>query len=238
MNKEETMIMPPANSKAEDTTKETAPKSDKKENTGKKVAATAAAGVFGGAAGGAGSVAAADAYKDMMTEEEVEEQVEETVEESQPQPAPKVEPETVEVIPEEGPDYTGAQNADPLVQEPEPVQTSNTSDTPEVQVLGVYERTTEDGTHQELAILTNGEEVAAVLDATGDGEANLIAVDENHDGEFQEGEIHDVSDMHVDMSMYEQAYVAQQQEMEQHDTFDYAASDETDYNNDADVCDA
>ena len=50
-----------------------------------------------------------------------------------------------------------------------------------------------------------------------------------------EGEIYDISEQHVEMEQFEQEYLAQQQEeIDQHDTFAYEASDDQDYNNDVD----
>lgn len=239
MNNEETIIMQPqtANKATETTKKEEAPKSEKKENNGKRVAATVAAGVFGGAAGGAASAAAAT----MLNADEQEDSAEETQEEVVAEVRPASVQETKEEVlvnPEE-PDYSGNNGADPIVQpqeEPEPhsVQTSNEEE-PEVQVLGVYERTEDGGAHQELAILTDGDEIAAVLDADGDGIADVIGIDHDHNQQFDEGEIYDISEQHIGMEQYEQAYLAQQEEVDQQDTFAYEASDETDYNNDADT---
>lgn len=80
----------------------------------------------------------------------------------------------------------------------------------EVQILGVYESTSEDGVNQEVAILTDGEEIAAVVDMTGDGYADVIAIDENQNLYFEEEEIHDISDANFEMEIIEDAYVAQQ----------------------------
>lgn len=240
MNNEETIIMQPKTNNAANTTNVTKTEEvkNKKDNAGtaKRVAATTAAGVFGGAMGGAGSVVAAQMIN-AGEEEPVEEQTEEIVEEPQPQPSPKAEPETIEVVSEEGPDYTGAHNADPVVQEPEVIPVSETTDeAPEVQVLGVYERTTDDGTHQEMAILSNGEEVAAIVDVDGDGTADVLIADENGNNQIDEGEIYDISEHNVSMSGIEEQYIAQQQiETEQQDTFAYNADEQNDYNNDADV---
>lgn len=123
-------------------------------------------------------------------------------------------------------DYTNHGGADPVVAG---VQTED-----EVQILGIYEN----GDGQELAILTDGDTVAAVLDADGDGEANILAIDANHNEHFEEGEIIDISDNHVSMSMYEENYIAQQTGGEQHETFAYNPTDESDYNNSADFYEA
>lgn len=243
MNNEETIIMQPKNNeKAQQIQSVETPKQEeKKSGNGKKVAAMTGAAVFGGAAGGAGTAAAANMFNKEQ-EEEQEQAVK--VEEDTPtatttaKPEPKIEEKTeTEEIPvtvdENGEtDYTGNAGADPVTQNPTPQPTSNeTNDAHEVQVLGVYEN----GEGQEIAILTDGETVAAVLDANGDGEANVIGIDENMNGQLEEGEIHDISDQHISMSQYEDAYLAQQQEQmqQEHETFAYNADDQQDYNNDA-----
>ena len=243
MNNEETIIMQPQNNnQAQQVQNVDSPKQEeKKSGNGKKVAAMTGAAVFGGAAGGAGTAAAAT----MFTKEQEEEQEQEVkVEEETPaatttaKPEPKVEEKTEELpvtVDENGEtDYTGNAGADPVAQNPtpEPQPTGNEGgDTHEVQVLGVYEN----GEGQEMAILTDGETVAAVLDANGDGEANVIGIDENMNGQLEEGEIHDISDQHISMSQYEDAYLAQQQEQiqQEHETFAYNADEQQDYNNDA-----
>lgn len=238
MNDEKTIIMQPK-AKAEESAKKA--KDNKPEsNTVRMAAATAAAGVFGGAVGGASSVAAANFIHDIEQEEIETPAEEELIAEATPAPAAKAE-EEIAIVAEEEADYTNNNGANPVVEEPEAIAASDTTSSNEVQVLGVYERTTEDGTYQEMAIMTNGEEYAVILDADGDGEADVLGVDMNHNGELDEGEICDISDQHVSMTVYEQEYLAQQQmemEMEQQDTFAYEASDETDYDNDVDFYEA
>lgn len=246
MNNEETMIMQPKNEakKSVETTNTATPKETKKEeqksNTTAKVAATATAGVFGGAAGGAASVAAANM---MDKQEPVEEEVKaEVVAEAKPEPKVEEKAETEEIlvtVDENGEtDYTGNAGADPVAQNttPEPQPTGNEGDDAhEVQVLGVYEN----GEGQELIILTDGERGGAVLDATGNGEGDLLWVDGSDgstpDGMMQEGEVIDITEQHIQMSQYEDAYLAQQQEQmqQEHETFAYNADEQQDYNNDA-----
>lgn len=216
---------------------------EKKSGNGKKVAAMTGAAVFGGAAGGAGTAAAVNMLNKEQTEEQeqevkVDEDTPTTTTTAKPEPKAEEKIETEEIpvtVDENGEtDYTGNAGADPVAQNPtpEPQPTGNEGgDTHEVQVLGVYEN----GEGQEMAILTDGETVAAVLDANGDGEANVIGIDENMNGQLEEGEIHDISDQHISMSKYEDAYLAQQQEQmqQEHETFAYNADDQQDYNNDA-----
>lgn len=238
MNNEETIIMQPQNNnQAQQTQKVETPKQENKTeevkneskgNTAKRVAATAAMGVAG-AAGGVGAYAATS----MLNEEEVEVVAEETpatAEAPHAQPTETKEEEIPVTLDEEGnPDYTGQAGANPVVNEPEPQPTGNEPE-PEVEILGVYEN--EEG--QEAILLTDGETNAIVYDANGDGEANLVGIDENHNGHLEDGEIYDVSDQHISMQPIEEEYLAQQQmEMEQQDTFAINADDTTDYNNDA-----
>ena len=243
MNSEETIIMQPQNNnQAQHVQNVDTPKQEeKKSGNGKKVAAMTGAAVFGGAAGGAGTAAAANMLNKEQTEEQeqevkVDEDTPPTTTTAKPEPKAEEKIETEEIpvtVDENGEtDYTGNAGADPVTQNPTstPQTTGNEgSDAHEVQVLGVYEN----GEGQEMAILTDGETVAAVLDANGDGEANVIGVDENMNGQLEEGEIYDISDQHISMSQYEDAYLAQQQEQiqQEHETFAYNADDQC--NNDA-----
>lgn len=220
-------------------------KDEKKSNIGRKVAAAAA---VGGVVGGVGTAGAAKVMETPEMEPEVEAQAEESVAQPQPQPAktaePVAEPEAEEVPVDlaDETDYTGEQNANPVVttvadDSPAPqAQPAVDEAQPEIQVLGVYQ--SEDG--QEMAVLTDGETVAAVVDTTGDGEANIIAIDGDRNNQIEEGEVHDISDQHISMQPMEEAYLAQQQvEQQEQEAFAYNASDETDFNNDADIfCDA
>lgn len=245
MNNEETIIMQPQNNNQAQLVQnvDTPKQEEKKSGNGKKVAAMTGAAVFGGAAGGAGTAAAVNILNKEQTEEQeqevkVDEDTPTTTTTAKPEPKAEEKIETEEIpvtVDENGEtDYTGNAGADPVTQNPTstPQPTGNEgSDAHEVQVLGVYEN----GEGQEMAILTDGETVAAVLDANGDGEANVIGIDENMNGQLEEGEIHDISDQHISMSKYEDAYLAQQQEQiqQEHETFAYNADDQQDYNNDA-----
>lgn len=247
MNNDETMIMQPQQAGAsEQNTANNAgeAKNVKTGSTGKRVAATAVAGVAGGVMGGVASMAAENIIN-AENAEEPEVQTEENASAAQPAheakaeatPAPAVEAkEEVLVAGNNGEeDYTGHGGADPVVTTPVSQPTGGDEGGSEVRVLGIYGN--DEG--QELAVLTDGETVAAVFDANGDGEANFIAVDENHNEKFDEGEIHDISDRHIGMNRFEDAYIAQQQEEQvSQETFAYNASDELDYNNDAEVYDA
>ncbi len=243
MNNEDTIIMQPKNNvEAKQTQSAETPKDEIKPANEHKVAATVAAATAGGILGGAGTAMAANMQQDAQAEE-AEVKVEETptaTAKPEPQEEPKVEPETEEIpvtVDEDGElDYTNNNGANPVTQNPQAVPASNDGggESNEVQVLGVYQN--EDG--QELAVLTDGHEVAAVLDANGNGEADELWVDANGNQQIDEGEVYDVSADHVQMSQYENAYIAQQQEQMQQEQmqqeiFAYNADDQQDYNNDA-----
>lgn len=139
------------------------------------------------------------------------------------------------------PDYTNRNGADPVTPNPEAHTAegeTNSSGTNEVQILGVYEAQGEYGQTMQAAVLTNGEEIAAVFDIDGDGVADVLAVDENHNQQIDEGEVYDLSNNQIQMADYRQAYIAQQQEQmqQEYNTFAYNANDDQqDYNNNADL---
>lgn len=145
---------------------------------------------------------------------------------------------------EEGgePDYTNHNGADPVTQNSEvqaTVDDTSGGNAHEVQVLGMYEAQGEDGQTMQAAMLTNGHEVAAVMDLDGDGVADVLAVDDNHNQQIDEGEVYDLSNDNVHMADYQDLYMAQQQQIQmdqEQNTFAYNASDDQpDYNNDADL---
>ena len=120
---------------------------------------------------------------------------------------------------------------------PQQMNSSNSHDTNEVQVLGVYQAEGSEGQTMEAAVLTNGQEIAAVVDVDGDGYAEALVVDQNQNQQIEEGEVYDISSEQVQMSGYEQNYLTQQQEAEsiqqEHDSGIYNTTDEqTDYTND------
>lgn len=139
-------------------------------------------------------------------------------------------------------DYTNHDGADPVVTVDEPqleAQATPAVDNAEleVQVLGIYEHYTDEGTHQTAAVVTDGTEVAAVYDTTGDGYADTFAQDINHNGQIEGNETCDISGQGIPMSAFNEAYAAQQQMEQQMDEMTqthYASNDGMpDYNNDA-----
>ena len=245
MKNEDTIIMQPNNS---ENTNNVKAENEVKNGNGKRVAAVAAGAALGGATGSAGTATVFHAAEN--TPEEVTAQVDDTatlseatVEEQQAtaattQATPQEEVVATVVDNTQEPDYTGNSGADPVSQDPVAQQASNEGGAAEVQVLGVYERTDENGVRQEAAVITDGQEVAAIVDVDGDGTADVLLADMNHNQQIDEGEVYDISEQNISMSPFEEQYLAQQQQQEmeeqqqQVETFGYTASDETaDYNN-------
>lgn len=247
MNNEETIIAQP---KANE---QTSTKQEKKHKSGKIVTAATSAAI-GGVLGGVGTAAAmhhgnAGADGEISEPLSSEEQATPT-EESKVDESPIV---TAQATEDEGntdasngdnaePDYTNHDNADPVITT-EPQATAQVAvavadeEQPEVQVLGFYDNVTDEGVHQTAAILTNGTEVAAVVDVNGNGIADMLAVDNNGNGQIDEGEVVDISDMNVHMTDCQQLYAQQQMEQQQMDDMaqNTAYYDTPDYNNNADV---
>ena len=253
MNNEETIVMKPQNNKAEQT--QSVETVDKKSNKGKKVVATAAASIVGGVVGGGAAYAATEMLHSKEEAEEQKPEEEAVAAEKpvaavvdEPQKEQPDEPQKEELVSrvddEEGgePDYTNHNGADPVTQNPEvqaTVDDTNGGNAHEVQVLGMYEAQGEDGQPMQVAMLTNGHEVAAVVDLGGEGVADVLAVYDSHTQQIDEGEVYDISGYGVHMSDYQDLYMAQQQQMQmdqEQNTFAYNASDDQpDYNNDADL---
>lgn len=258
-NDETTIIQPQNNDKAQQANNVETPQSPKNTGKGVNAAAMAAAAVVGGVMGGGATYVATSALHGHDEEQKPEEEVQAKVDDAattehtvEPQEdTPKEEEVAVKVdTPEgEGPDYTGNQGADHVIAEPDGYDNPDSniheasneiggSEGNDVQVLGIYEAQGEDGQTMQTAVLTNGEDVAAVIDTNGDGEANVIAIDENHNQQIDESEIYDISEEHIQMQTYQETYYAQQQEemQQEHDMFAHNGYDnQQDYTNDADV---
>ena len=244
MNNEETIIAQPKSNE------QSAPVQEKKNKKGSHVAATAAAAAVGGVVGGVGT-AAAMSFGSNTEENEPQKQEQEAKIEGQNAQAENSNSEDVPVVTAQvaddestntnngstEPDYTYHDNADPVISTDEQGQAiaaiAVEDYQPEVRVLGTYENVTDDGIHQTAAILTNGTEVAAVVDIDGDGIADVLAVDNNHNNQIDEGEVVDFSDQNVHMNEYDQMYLAQQQaESQMDDMAQNAANDNLpDYDN-------
>lgn len=255
MNNEETIVMKPQSNDNKAELTKNVETTEKKSNIGKKAVAAAAASMIGGVVGGA-TYAATDMLYDKETEEQKPKEEAQATEENivaATTEEPKKEEyngahkeEVTAKVDDDAntePDYTNNNGADPVTPNPEvhaTVDETDNGNVNEVQVLGVYEAQGENGQTMQAAVLTNGEEVAAVVDIDGDGVADALLVDENHNQQIDEGEVYDLSNNHVQMSDYQDSYMAQQQmqqEQQEHDTFAYNANDDQqqDFNNDADL---
>ncbi|WP_293589270.1 hypothetical protein [Prevotella sp.] len=250
MNNEETIFMQPQNNNNEAEHTQNVKAAEKKSDKAKKVVATAAASVMGGVVGGGTTYAATEMLHDKEADEQKPEEEAQATEEpvaKEPQKVEHAEAQKEEVAVKMDdndesaePDYTNHAGADPVTPNPEVQATvdeasDSNANTNEVQVLGVYETQGENGQTMQAAMLTNGEEVAAVVDLDSDGVADVLLVDENHNQQIDEGEVYDLSNDNVQMSVYQDAYQAQQQAQQENDTFAYNANeDQQDYDNDAD----
>lgn len=250
MNNEETIFMQPQNNNNEAEHTQNVKATEKKSDKAKKGVATAAASVMGGVVGGGTTYAATEMLHDKEADEQKPEEEAQAMEEpvaKEPQKVEHAEAQKEEVAVKMDdndesaePDYTNHAGADPVTPNPEVQATVDESsysnaNTNEVQVLGVYETQGENGQTMQAAMLTNGEEVAAVVDLDSDGVADVLLVDENHNQQIDEGEVYDLSNDNVQMSVYQDAYQAQQQAQQENDTFAYNVNeDQQDYDNDAD----
>lgn len=250
MNNEETIFMQPQNNNNEAEHAQNVKATEKKSDKAKKVVATAAASVMGGVVGGGTTYAATEMLHDKEADEQKPEEEVQATEEpvaKEPQKVEHAEPQKEEVAVKVDndesaePDYTNHAGADHVTPNPEVQATVDESsdsnaNTNEVQVLGVYETQGENGQTIQAAMLTNGEEVAAVVDLDSDGLADVLLVDENHNQQIDEGEVYDLSNDNVQMSVYQDAYQAQQQAQQENDTFVYNANeDQQDCDNDANL---
>lgn len=250
MNNEETIFMQPQNNNNESEHTQNVKATEKKSDKAKKVVATAAASVMGGVVGSGTTYAATEMLHDKEADEQKSEEEAQATEEpvtKEPQKVEHAEAQKEEVAVKVDndesaePDYTNHAGADPVTPNPEVQATvdeasDSNANTKEVQVLGVYETQGENGQIMQAAMLTNGEEVAAVVDLDSDGVADVLLVDENHNQQIDEGEVYDLSNDNVQMSVYQDAYQAQQHAQQENETFAYNANeDQQDYDNDADL---
>lgn len=213
MNNEETILGPQPGNEANGTNQST--EAQTKYGKGKKAAAVAGAGVLGGIVGAGGAYAAGNMAEHQ--EEEPEAQATESREgaskaaaQSQPKQAAAEEASTPAAgNSSEGVDRAGQGEADPAPIDARAQPTGGqpaTTEPGEVRVVGMQKGQTVDGHTSETAILTDGEVVAVVVDADGDGTAEYLGVDENRDGQFGEDEVVNIQDENVDMASLRQAY--------------------------------
>lgn len=111
----------------------------------------------------------------------------------------------------------------------------------QIQVLGVDDVQNENGSMMQAAVITDGHYIGAVIDVDHDGTADIVAVDHNQNQQIEEGEVFDVSNENIQMQDFQDAHVAQQQDMmqqEQEHLAYNASDDQPDYCNNADIQDA
>ena len=246
------------------------PNAEPKKTRGKRSAAMAGAAVVGAAVGSGATlgveavidesnndqeenhVQTAETQTDNAAESQEVEAVADTqdgIETEQPQyvsEAPRDVNATVEDVASNGEsDYTGHGGGNFVAQDDPYLQTAcddgmGVHDN-QIQVLGVYDVQKEDGSMMQTATITDGHYVGAVIDVDYDGTADIVAVDHNQNQQIEEGEVFDVSNENIQMQDFQDAHVAQQQDMMQQEQehLAYNASDyQPDYYNNADIQDA
>lgn len=178
-----------------------------------------------------------------------EAETQDTVETEQPHyvsEAPRDVNATVEDVASNGEsDYTGHGGDNFVAQNGPNLQTASDDGIGvhdnQIQVLGVYDVQNEDGSMMQAATITDGHYIGAVIDADYDGTADTVIVDYNQNQQIEEGELFDVSNENIQMQDFQDAHVAQQQDMMQQEQEHLAynvSDDQPDYCNNADIQDA
>ena len=247
------------------------PNAKPKKTRGKRSAAMAGAAVAGAAVGSGATLGVeavvddsnndqeennaqtAETQTDNAAEQQEVEAVADTqdgIETEQPQyvsGAPRDVNATVEDVASNGEsDYTGHGGDNFVTQDDDPnLQTASDDGMgvhdDQLQVLGVYDVQNEDGSMMQTATITDGHYIGAVIDADYDGTADTVIVDYNQNQQIEEGEVFDVSNENIQMQDFQDAHVAQQQDMmqqEQEHLAYNASDDQPDYCNNADIQDA
>lgn len=258
------------NPKANQATPAAEPNAKPKKTHGKRSAAMAGAAVAGAAVGSGATLGVeavvddsnndqeennaqtAETQTDNAAESQEVEAVADTqdgIETEQPQyvsEAPRDVNATVDDVASNGEsDYTG-HGGDNFVAPDDPnLQTASDDGMgvhdDQLQVLGVYDVQNEDGSMMQTATITDGHYIGAVIDADYDGTADAVIVDYNQNQQIEEGEVFDVSNENIQMQDFQDAHVAQQQDMmqqEQEHLAYNASDDQPDYCNNADIQDA
>lgn len=259
------------NPKANQATTAAEPNAKPKKTRGKRSAAMVGAAVAGAAVGSGATLGVeavvddsnndqeennaqtAETQTDNAAEQQEVEAVADTkdeIETEQPQyvsEAPRDVNATVEDVASNGEsDYTGHGGDNFVTQDDDPnLQTASDDGMgvhdDQLQVLGVYDVQNEDGSMMQTATITDGHYVGAVIDADYDGTADAVIVDYNQNQQIEEGEVFDVSNENIQMQDFQDAHVAQQQDMmqqEQEHLAYNASDDQPDYCNNADIQDA
>lgn len=259
------------NPKANQATPAAEPNAKPKKTRGKRSAAMAGAAVAGAAVGSGATLGVeavvddsnndqeennaqtAETQTDNAAEQQEVEAVADTqdgIETEQPQyvsEAPRDVNATVEDVASNGEsDYTGHGGDNFVTQDDDPYLQTVSDDglgvhDDQLQVLGVYDVQNEDGSMMQTATITDGHYIGAVIDADYDGTADAVIVDYNQNQQIEEGEVFDVSNENIQMQDFQDAHVAQQQDMmqqEQEHLAYNASDDQPDYCNNADIQDA
>lgn len=259
------------NPKANQATPAAEPNAKPKKTLGKRGAAMAGAAVAGAAVGSGATLGVeavvddsnndqeennaqtAETQTDNAAESQEVEAVADTqdgIETEQPQyvsEAPRDVNATVEDVASNGEsDYTGHGGDNFVAQDDDPYLQTASDDgmgvhDDQLQVLGVYDVQNEDGSMMQTATITDGHYIGAVIDADYDGTADAVIVDYNQNQQIEEGEVFDVSNENIQMQDFQDAHVAQQQDMmqqEQEHLAYNASDDQPDYCNNADIQDA
>ncbi len=100
----------------------------------------------------------------------------------------------------------------------------------EIRILGVEAVQNEDGQIMNVALVDHSGDQALLVDIDNDGTIDVLLHDDNNDGQVQESEMHDISDMGLEVPDLQEAYTA-----EEDDAFFAVNDDMPDYVNDADV---
>lgn len=100
----------------------------------------------------------------------------------------------------------------------------------EIRVLGVEAVESDYGDVMNVALIENGGDQALLVDVDNNGTIDVMIYDGNHDGQLQQGEVHDVSPMGIEVADLMQMQAAQQGDM----LFTAYDNDMPDYVNDAD----
>lgn len=258
------------NPKVNQATPATEPNAKPKRTRGKRGAAMAGAAVVGAAVGSGvtlgveavvdesnndqeeNNTQTAEAQTDNAAEQQEVEataETQDTVETEQPHyvsEAPRDVNATVDDVASNGEnDYTGLGGDNFVAQEDPYLQTASDDGMGvhdnQLQVLGVYDVQNEDGSMMQTATITDGHYIGAVIDVDHDGTADTVIVDYNQNQQIEEGEVFDVSNENIQMQDFQDAHVAQQQDMmqqEQEHLAYNASDDQPDYCNNADIQDA
>lgn len=120
---------------------------------------------------------------------------------------------TMAQTPETTPETPDAVPADASYIDDAPVTPTSVPESDnEVHVVGVAIQDNDNGGMATIAGLQSGEETAIVVDVDSDGTIDIIGIDENHNGQFEQDELHDASEAQLSTSQIVSAYVEEAHE--------------------------